>query len=370
MRWIPVPADAGASCDARERNAALAAIGACFLMAITVLLIAVFLVAEPVASLPTVAGTGTTGAGGGSGAGFGAGIGDGTGRSGDGPGAGVRGDGRGRTAAGGDPVPRGALIGAADETRPEAGESLVDGERTEVPEFGFTVSNEEQPLTPNATTAGTPTGGDREGRSGAGGGSGTRFMGIETAARKVVYLLDYSSSMRALDRRIDALRTELGRSLHKLPNDAEFSVVLFGVQPPGVDPNVQRTTPGGNLRPPNAMAMPPERLVEASGSHKAQALAWMKVSMKIDGGATYPWEGMQLALDMRPEVVFFLTDGNFEDGDMSDLRMVLQKSGTGVRVHCIAFASDDDIHHLQEIAGSTGGSYVRQPVGTPGAPAP
>jgi hypothetical protein len=161
MKWIPVPADAGASCDARERNAALVAIGACFVLAITVLLIAIFLVAEPVASLPTVAGSGTSGAGSGSGAGFGAGIGDGTGTSGSGPGAGQRGDGRGRTAPNGDPTPRGALVGAANETRPDAGESLVDGERTVVPEFGFTVSDETQPLTPNATTAGTPTGGDR-----------------------------------------------------------------------------------------------------------------------------------------------------------------------------------------------------------------
>jgi hypothetical protein len=55
---------------------------------------------------------------------------------------------------------------------------------------------------------------------------------------------------------------------------------------------------------------------------------------------------------------------------MNDLRMVLQESGNGVRVHCIAFASEDDIHHLQEIAGSTGGSYVRQQVGRPGTPAP
>jgi hypothetical protein len=370
MKWIPVPADAGASCDARERNAALVAIGACFVLAITVLLIAIFLVAEPVASLPTVAGSGTSGAGSGSGAGFGAGIGDGTGTSGSGPGAGQRGDGRGRTAPNGDPTPRGALVGAANETRPDAGESLVDGERTVVPEFGFTVSDETQPLTPNATTAGTPTGGDREGRSGAGGGAGTKFMGIETTARKVVYLLDYSSSMRASDRRIDALKAELGRSVHKLANDAEFSVVLFGLQPPGIDPNVQRTTPGGNLRPPNAMVMPPGTLIDANGSNKAKATSWMQFCEKIEGGATYPWEGMQLALDLKPEVIYFLTDGNFEDGDMNDLRMVLQESGNGVRVHCIAFASEDDIHHLQEIAGSTGGSYVRQQVGRPGTPAP
>ena len=72
----------------------------------------------------------------------------------------------------------------------------------------------------------------------------------------------------------------------------------------------------------------------------------------------------------EPEVIYFLTDGNFEDGDMNDLRTVLQKSGNGVRVHCIAFASEDDINHLQEIAGTTGGSYVRQQFGRPGTPAP
>lgn len=368
MRWFPVPADAGASCDRRERDAALVAIAACSVAAVTVLLVALFIEAEPAASLPTMAGGGGSSAGSGSGHGFGAGVGDGTGAAGDGPGAGERGDGRGRTMTGGDPVPRGSVVGAAQETRPDAGESLVDGDRNEVPEFGFSI-NDTEPITPNATTAGTPTGGDREGRSGAGGGTGTKFMGIETNARSVVYVLDYSSSMRAADRRIDALRAELGRSLTRLPNDCEFSVVLFGVQPPGVDPRVQRTTPGGNLRPPNAIAMPPGGLVRASADHKTQATGWMVRGERLEGGATYPWEGMEIALAMKPEAIYFLTDGSFEDGDMSDLRMVVQKSARGTKIHCIAFASEDDIEHLQEIAGLTGGSYARQVVGKRGAPA-
>lgn len=368
--WIPWPTHPGASCESRERTSAIAAIAGCLVLAVALVIAAIAL--APEADPPgDVAGTEGSGYGTGSGTGFGAGTGAGSALAGTGPGAGEQGDRRDATGGGADSAPKGARTGTIAAANADAGESLAAGDSTEVPKFGFTLPGTSDPIDPplQATTVGTRDGNDGAGRAGAGGGGGTTFMGVRTDAKRIAFILDFSASMRDADGRVGRLKRELGRALAGMPREARFTVILFGLSPAEGARLVQK--PDGGSTWSNAIPMPPAGdWLPATEANKAAAIAWVGTRDPDPQAGSATWDSMRLALSMGPEAIFLLTDGEFIDADLRELREEIEKGNAGrkVQINTVAFASEHDVQSLRLIAEENGGTYRLVRLGTQGAP--
>ena len=359
---IPWPSHPGASCEERERNSALAGLLLCFLLAIGLVVSAMLLAGSDDPVVTDASGSSGGGYGTGSGSGYGAGTGRGSALDGDGPGAGRVGERSGASGTQVGDAPKGQRLGTVALANAKEGESLVTGDAKEPPKFGFTPDADSDPIVPpqTAVAVGRPDGNDGEGRAGAGGGGGSGFMGIRSTARKIVYVLDFSASMRDQDdRRDEVLKRELAAAIQHLPRDAIFQVILFGVG----HRNGRQITGAADKSTMicYASAMPPETMVAADERHRAAAIAWVLRQEPDPEGASEPWGAMKLALALEPEAIYLLTDGEFPPGEPDRLfaEIAAGNTGRGVEINTVAFASDTDITTLQALAANNKGTYRR-----------
>ncbi|MCX5647893.1 MAG: VWA domain-containing protein [Planctomycetota bacterium] len=129
--------------------------------------------------------------------------------------------------------------------------------------------------------------------TGPGRGSGLFGVGGDEEARKIVYVVDRSGSMTSS---IDYVKLELKRSIGKLGEEKEFHIIFYSSGPP--------------------VEMPTRRLVNATERNKA--FAYEFVDGIIAQGETDPSDALRRAFAVRPEVIYLLTDGEF-DKAMVDL---------------------------------------------------
>jgi len=155
-------------------------------------------------------------------------------------------------------------------------------------------------------------------------------IGWEGDARKIVYVVDRSGSMTDS---IDYVKMELKRSLRDLNPDKQFDIIFYSSGP--------------------ALEMPARRLVTAVQVNKDQAFEF------IDGivaqGETDPAEALQRAFAVKPDVIFFLTDGEFDKSIVEQVRRA--NVGKKVIVNTIAFLYRDGEPLLRQIAADNGGNY-------------
>jgi hypothetical protein len=187
---------------------------------------------------------------------------------------------------------------------------------------------------------GGPRGGGPESLGSDSGGPGDPFppKWIEDA-RKIVYVVDRSGSMTDS---IDYVKVELKRSIGELPDDKEFHVLFYSSGP--------------------CVEMPTRRLVNATERNKA--FAYEFVDGIIAQGETDPSDALRRAFAVRPEVIYLLTDGEF-DKAMVDLLKRLNRDQK-IIVHTIGFWSwrsrqDSDPPSGEEVmkimADQNGGNY-------------
>ncbi len=135
---------------------------------------------------------------------------------------------------------------------------------------------------------GPPGNGQGVGSSGIPGGNGGTFFNVAVRGQRVVYVIDRSSSMGKRGA-LDIARRELLASLQALPADASFQVIVYNstAQP------LMAGLPGW-LR-----ATPENRQLAA------QALARLDAT-----GGTVHHLALPMALALRPNMIFFLTDAD------------------------------------------------------------
>ncbi len=179
---------------------------------------------------------------------------------------------------------------------------------------------------------------------GASAGSAT-FVGLTTTnARRIVYVIDASGSMI---RTFPIVIQELARSLDGLAPPQEFGLLFF-----------QRN---------EAVVVPPAgRLVPAEVRPKLDALAWIDGNV-VPAGRSNPLAAIEKALQLRPDVIFVLSEnitgsGQFEI-DQQDLLALLDRlnpldAATGLRatrINCVQFLYPDPLDTLKKIAARHGG---------------
>ena len=177
-------------------------------------------------------------------------------------------------------------------------------------------------------------GGERKGRGNvfSTGCRGPTFFDLPTrsGANKIVYVVDKSGSMTDS---IDYVKFELKRAIGELDAGKTFHVVFYSSGP--------------------ALEMPTRRLVDATDRNKRRAFDF--IDGVVAGRQTDPSDALRRAFAVRPEVIYLLSDGEFDRAIVGLVRR-LNVDGK-VQVNTIGFLYDVGEPILREIAGQNGGRY-------------
>lgn len=241
-----------------------------------------------------------------------------------------------------------ALLPSDQETPDAARSAMVD---TDSPAVEASTSNEmdggtESPLAagPGEGTGLAEGGAEGFGATGAigggggggaglgGGASSTTFFGVGGTGRRFAFVVDKSGSMA---HRMDEAKKELRKSIAGLPDYASVYVVFF------------------DSGEPYSFSTGWERVRSATLSRLDRWLAEVGPS-----GGTEPTRAFRrvFGLDVRPDVVFFLSDGEIPEESVSEIRR-LNSTGRHVTVNSIAFGREAGAARLRQVAQEAGGEY-------------
>jgi hypothetical protein len=170
---------------------------------------------------------------------------------------------------------------------------------------------------------------------GQGPGIGAGFFGTKGAGKSFVYVVDMSGSMYG--DRFTRAKAELVKSINKLNAEQKFYVFFFN----------DRTFPLFEPRPAKGM-------VPANKSNKERASRW--IGLRRAESTTNPNYALQQALEMKPEVIFLLTDGELDEPE-AVRQMIRRYNKSNVVIHTIAFENEEGGLTLKAIAEENNGVY-------------
>ncbi|MDK1031826.1 MAG: VWA domain-containing protein [Planctomycetia bacterium] len=193
--------------------------------------------------------------------------------------------------------------------------------------------NPMSPIAVSGTSGGAP--------AGIQGGTGTSFMGIEGGggggggAKNIIFVIDSSGSMTDS---IEYVKAELKRTIGDLISACRFHIIFFSAG----KPREMRT----------------RRLVPATVANKRAAY---KFIAEIEAGNPYlanttdPSEALRRAFELKPQLIYFLTDGEF---DREIVSMISGwNRGSRVRINTISFIYRSGEKLLRQIARDNKGIY-------------
>ncbi|MEM7229934.1 MAG: hypothetical protein AAF432_14085 [Planctomycetota bacterium] len=184
--------------------------------------------------------------------------------------------------------------------------------------------------------------GDGDSPSLGGGGAGATFFGVSSRGTRFAYIVDRSSSMER-GRRITIAKEELVQSLRGLPDYAQFYVVFYSTEI--VIPPIQRNG-----------------WLTARSSVVGRFARWLE-SVDADGGTTPEPAFVQLfSLPVKPDVIFFLTDGEIPGRTVPALR-AMNNGSRKVIINTISFGDAASQELLKQIAVDSGGTWTHVEAG-------
>ncbi len=174
------------------------------------------------------------------------------------------------------------------------------------------------------------------------GGTTTSVFGIEGTGTRFVYVFDRSGSMDGFGGApLKAAKSELLSSLKDLARVNQFQIIFYNERPRVFNPT------GG-----------PPKLVW--GDDAGKQLATQFVTGISATGGTRHMEALRLALGMRPDVVFFLTDADEPQMTQNELRRV-RRLNYGSAIHAIEFGygpKRSEFGFLKQLAQQNQGKHV------------
>lgn len=205
------------------------------------------------------------------------------------------------------------------------------------PQQQASLSQLTEPRKTDLAIVGIGTGGGEFSKYGlrAGAGSGPQFFGLggeARAARRIVYVVDRSGSMTGI---FGAVQKELKRSIDGLRKSQEFHVIFYS---------------NGEL-----VENPPKRLVNAIRASKETTFEFID-SVWPEGG-TEPLEAINRAFILKPDLIYFLSDGEIPGAAELKESLIQQNKGRQVRIFTIAYVNPAGRDLLEEIARDHGGQF-------------
>ncbi len=176
--------------------------------------------------------------------------------------------------------------------------------------------------------------------NGNGKGNGAPFFGIRANGKRFVYVVDGSRSMNhphpsEAKTRFKRLKMELVKSISQLDPSKQFFVIFFNSKP---------------------IPMPANQMPFATQFNKKRYLTWVANSRA--NGTTDPRDAVLLAMDLNPDVIYFLTDGSFDINVTIDLNKISQRQ---IAIHTYAFSNKGGEKTLKRIARRNRGTYTFVP---------
>ena len=179
-------------------------------------------------------------------------------------------------------------------------------------------------------------------QSATGGKTGANFFGLNSQGNRFVFIVDCSGSMAELGRWKRA-KSELKKSVNGLTEDQQFLILLYND---------------------GFIAMNEEmQLVRSTARVKRNAMRWL--NRNRPDSWTFCAEALATALSLRPDGVFLLSDGEFNDRD--DVFIVLDELNEKTKlqrlnrrqipIHTVALGSHMGQFTMQQIAEETGGVF-------------
>lgn len=254
--------------------------------------------------------------------------------------------------AAGSPLPPTARQPEQPETPPVAG--LSAGENEPLPVISIASGGEGNPglaeLSQRSAATGITSGaiatgsvlGSAVGAAGVGGGGGgsgltapaSTFFGQVGTAYKVVYVVDLSASLMIY---MNDIAKEMRESIRNLLPTQRFHIVLAKAS--------------------QIEEFPPRRLVPAIAQYKKMADGFLQMTAGV--GAADPAEAMRRAFAVKPELIYFLTDGDYGKTEQ-ELEKTLRDLNPGQRVKITVIGFDPSPKSrilLERIAREHGGNF-------------
>ena len=159
---------------------------------------------------------------------------------------------------------------------------------------------------------------------------------------KFVYVFDRSGSMGGSGyNALNLAKTELLASLQSLGDLHQFQIIFYNEHP--------SLFPGAGQS---------GRLVFANAANKVQATKFVR-GITADGGTQHE-DALLMALNLRPDVIFFLTDADRPELNPGQLQKIAARNRGGAVINAIEFGigpSLGDENFLMRLARQNGGSY-------------
>ncbi|RUL83784.1 vWA domain-containing protein [Tautonia sociabilis] len=159
----------------------------------------------------------------------------------------------------------------------------------------------------------------------------TSFYGLRARGTFFVFVVDCSGSM-ADDLRLIRAKQELRRSIGAMRFPQRHLVIFYNDRPIPMAGGVPRS---------------------AEQRDKQATFSWLG-SIDAEGG-TDPRGALNLAVGLRPDAVFLLSDGEFPPGTVDGISKF---NGGRVPIHCIDLAGGGGAEQLRAIATTSGGRYL------------
>ncbi|MBA3315825.1 MAG: hypothetical protein M3552_05815 [Planctomycetota bacterium] len=170
----------------------------------------------------------------------------------------------------------------------------------------------------------------------------TQMFGVRDKGERIVYVIDVSGSMSSPPTAIAAAKSELMSSLNSLNADQQFQIIFYNEQ-------------AFVLR---LRGRPPEKFYWASDINRT--LARQEVAAVQPNLGTKHMPALSTALELEPDVIFFLTDAENPALNAKQLDDLRRLNRNGARLHAIEFgkgAKLDAQTALERLAAQNHGAY-------------
>jgi VWA domain-containing protein len=172
------------------------------------------------------------------------------------------------------------------------------------------------------------------------GGASVSFFGTRVQAKRILFLLDNSGSMRG--GRLETMIEETTRSIEALSPKQHFYVLFYS-----------------DTVYPLFSPQPATQFVRATDQNKRLLIQWLATVELFPGNALD--EAIQVATAIRPDVVYFLTDGDVNTTrDGRKLKLLLDTQGRTFSIHTFGMGAGTEgkfAENLLQIAKANGGTY-------------
>lgn len=181
---------------------------------------------------------------------------------------------------------------------------------------------------------------------GGGGGLGPKnpLFGQTGNIKKIVYICDATGTMLGL--KFELLKQQLAAAVDNLKPIQDYNVIFFR---------------GGSTDNEWALPMEKNRMVKATPANKQKSFKFVN-EMSVLGNGTNPLPALQQAFAMQPQLIIFLTDGEFNNfSSYADVLAEVDRLNPDrkVRINTILMMGEDDKAEetLREMSNRNGGNF-------------